>query len=104
MEAPKGVAVAGEGKAVTNFPLCSEEASKAAAALDALIRQPEKTVAGEWKGATPGASEYGAQGRACRRWARLGIGSLGTISFLSFFSRHPARAKIAVDARCDNPN
>jgi len=64
MGAPKGAAVAGEGKAATRIRLQSEEARKAAASQEALIRQLEKTGAGELRGRTPGASEGGAQSRS----------------------------------------
>ena len=43
----------------------------------------EKSAKGERNGGTPGATRCGAQCRACRRRARLGIGSLGTTSFSS---------------------
>ena len=43
----------------------------------------EKSALGERNGETPGASQCIALCRACRWRARLGIGSLGTTSFLS---------------------
>ena len=42
-----------------------------------------KSTSGERNGETSGASQCGARYRACRWRARLGIGSLGTTSFLS---------------------
>jgi len=43
-----------------------------------LIRVPGKTESGEQRGGTHSAPEREAQCRACRWWARLEIGSLGT--------------------------
>ena len=71
----------GERKAVTSdrFRLEGERA----ASQEALIPQPGKTAAGEPNGETSSTFDRDAQSRACRRWARLGIGSLGTICFVA---------------------
>src|SRR6516162_9518407 len=60
---------------------------KRAASQEALIAIPGKTVLGELRGETSGTFNCGAQGRACRQWAGLGIGSLGTVFFFGVFLR-----------------
>ena len=47
----------------------------------------EKSSLGERNGETPGATQRVALYRACRWRVRLGIGSLGTISFLSHLQK-----------------
>src|ERR1035441_6789742 len=69
--------VAGEGKAVTSDQPRAGE--KAATRQEASIRRPEKTAVGELRGEAFGAPDCDVQYRACRWWARLRIGSLGTI-------------------------
>jgi hypothetical protein len=61
MESVKAEAVAGEGKAVTSFRSQVREQVKAAACLEALIRQAEKPLVGEPRGGTSGALNCRAQ-------------------------------------------
>src|ERR1019366_9727281 len=72
--------VAGEGKAVTSDQPRAGE--KAATRQEASIRRPEKTAVGELRGEAFSAPGCDVQCRACRWWARLRIGSLGTIFFV----------------------
>jgi hypothetical protein len=55
-------------RSATNF---NPDRERAAASLEALIRQPAKPAVGERRGEMPGSLDCAAQGRACRRWARL---------------------------------
>ena len=64
MEALKGAAVAGEGKAVTSGRHGLGEKAKAAASREALIRRPGKTADGEQNGESPGALKPDVQSRA----------------------------------------
>jgi hypothetical protein len=95
MDLVKARAVAGEGKAVTSD---RPEWKRVAARFEALRRSSEKPAAGEPRSEASGASSCGVQRRVCRRWARLGIGSLGTIFFaLSprvLFTHNLARLKV----------
>src|ERR1039457_1760816 len=84
--------VAGEGKAVTSDQPRAGE--KAATRQEALIRRPEKTVVGERTGEAFSAPDCDVQYRACRWWARLRIGSLGTIFFVPHY-RAPANSRAA---------
>jgi hypothetical protein len=58
------------------------EAEQAAASFKALIQVESKATLGEQRGEAPGDPFCSAQCRACRRWAKLGIRSLGTFFFL----------------------
>jgi len=68
---------------------------KRATSQEALIPVLGKTAQGELRGETSGTFNRGVQGRACRQWAGLGIGSLGTFFFLSrglHFHQHAAES------------
>jgi hypothetical protein len=69
----------GKGRYERPAPL-RREIRRLRRSLEALILGPGKTALGEQRGGTSGAPEREAQCRACRWWARLEIGSLGTFS------------------------
>jgi hypothetical protein len=65
------------------------ERRKAATRQEALIRRLEKTAAGERRGEAFSALDGDVQCRACRWWARLRIGSLGTTFFVGKLKHAP---------------
>src|ERR1017187_1862112 len=89
MDLVKARAVAGEGKAVTSDRLQVEESCGVPQGIDPAVGKP---AVGEPKGEASGAFSCDVQCRACRQWARLEIGSLGT----TFFGMYRRRSSPAV--------